>query len=58
MKPTYQKRKRPKQYPMDGPPQRIQRLMQSPSKNHKELFSWLKDNPQTRQETAALCLRK
>lgn len=52
------KRKLPKRYPMDGPPKRIQQLMQSPKKNHKELFSWLKDNPQMRPETAALCRKK
>lgn len=58
MKTTYQKEKGKKRYPMDGPPRHIQNLMQQPQRNHKELFSWLKDNLQTRPETAALCLKK
>ena len=45
MKTIYQREKGKKRYPMDGPPMRIQRLMQSPQRNHKELFSWLKENP-------------
>jgi hypothetical protein len=58
MKTIYQREKGKKRYPMDGPPMRIQRLMQSPQRNHKELFSWLKENPGTRPETAELCKKK
>jgi len=56
MKPNDTKRK--KQYPMDGPPVRIQKLMMQPRKNHAELSDWLKSNPNTRPETAALCKLK
>lgn len=49
------KQRKPKRYPMNGPSLHIQRLMQSPQRNHKELSEWLKMHPEMRQETAALC---
>lgn len=46
-------RKQPKTYPVDGPPLRIQALMERPQTNKKELRLWAKANPQMRTETLA-----
>lgn len=44
-------KKKPKIYPIDSPPLRIQNIMQSPLANRTELEAWLKDNPNHRAET-------
>lgn len=45
------KTKHHKNYPMDGPPRHIQRLMERPRQHASELKKWLKDNPNMRPET-------
>jgi hypothetical protein len=46
-------KKKPKVFPMDGPPLLIQNIMQSPLANRAELEAWLRDNPNHRNETRA-----
>jgi len=48
------KTKRPKKFPMDGPPLHIQRLMMSPRRNREELVKYFAANPGMRPETAAV----
>lgn len=46
-------RKQPKTYPCNGPSLRIQKLMERPQANKRELRQWAEDNPQMRPETLA-----
>lgn len=50
--------KKRKQYPMDGPPLHIQKLMKNPRKNRDELRAWAASNKSMRPETLAICYLK
>jgi hypothetical protein len=51
--PKHMKRK-PKQYPMNGPSLHIQALMERPKRNRDELKAWARHHPTMRPETLAI----
>jgi hypothetical protein len=53
-KPNKKMRKKPKQYPMNGPSLHIQALMERPLTNKAALRKWAKANPTMRPETLAV----
>lgn len=48
-------KRKPKQYPMNGPSRHIQALMERPRANREALREWAKANPTMRHETLAIC---
>jgi hypothetical protein len=47
-------KRKPKQYPMNGPSLHIQSLMERPKRNRDELKAWAKHHPTMRPETLAI----
>ena len=47
-------KRKPKQYPMNGPSLHIQKLMERPITNRDELRKWAKAHPTMRPETLAI----
>jgi hypothetical protein len=47
-------KRKPKQYPMNGPSLHIQALMERPQRNKQALRDWAKSHPTMRPETLAI----
>jgi hypothetical protein len=47
-------KRKPKQYPMNGPALHIQALMERPKRNRDELQKWAEHHPTMRTETLAI----